>query len=126
VRFLADENIPRRAILYLRDKGLDIRSVAEENPGLMDEKILEQARETGRILLTFDRDYGHLIFCLKKGVPGLVYFHFVPRYPEECAELLWEVLSQGLSLEGYFTVIERDRVRQRPLPGPLTNTIICR
>jgi hypothetical protein len=80
--------------------------------------MLRAAREA-RVLLTFDRDHGRLLY--RAGVPvpeGVVYFRFDPAYPEEPAEILLALLEQTEpSVLGMLTVIERDRVRQRPLPG---------
>jgi hypothetical protein len=47
-----------------------------------------------------------------------VYFRFVPFSPREPAKYLLVLLERPeLSLPGMLTVAERDRVRQRPLPG---------
>jgi hypothetical protein len=69
-------------------------------------------------MLTFDRDYGELIYKRRFPVPaGVVYFRLVPTTPDEPADQLSKLLSMGdLELEGKFTVVERGRVRQRPLP----------
>ncbi len=70
------------------------------------------------MLLTFDRDFGML--TLRPNAPrpaGVLYFRIVPAHPEEPAELLMD-LGQHLDrrLEGFLTVLQRGRVRQRPLP----------
>ena len=47
---------------------------------------------------------------------GVIYFRYRQTWPEEPAEhLLYLLTVENLSFEGMFTVIERDRVRQRPL-----------
>lgn len=49
---------------------------------------------------------------------GIVYFRFVPFSLEKPAEYLLALLERSdISLPGMLTVAERDRVRQRPLPG---------
>jgi predicted nuclease of predicted toxin-antitoxin system len=115
--FLANENIPLKSILLLRQEGLDIAAVIEDFPGAKDLAVLERAAKEKRILLTFDRDYGELIF--RKGLPapvGVIYFRFDPLTPEEPAAQLMSLLSQpSLVIEGKFTVFERKRVRQRSL-----------
>jgi hypothetical protein len=48
---------------------------------------------------------------------GVIYFRYNPLTPEESGENLLRLLDmEGLSLEGRFTVVERNQVRQRPLP----------
>ena len=97
----------------------DVSAVAVESPGIPDEAVLERASRERRTPLTFDRDYGGLLYRHGSEAPdGMVYFRFAPSTPEEPAEYLLSLLEQfGLSLPGMLTVAERDRVRQRPLPG---------
>jgi predicted nuclease of predicted toxin-antitoxin system len=80
--------------------------------------VLEQARSEGRILVTFDRDFGELLYRRRAPVPqGVIYLHFVPTSPQEPAQLLRGLLAmQEIELGDRFTVVERERVRQRPLP----------
>lgn len=63
MRFLADENFPRPALEALRNAGWEILSVAEECPGIADEDVAALCSEGQRILLTFDKDFGELIFA---------------------------------------------------------------
>ncbi len=44
MKFLVDENFPRPALETLRKAGWDIRSIAEECPGVSDEHIAFSAR----------------------------------------------------------------------------------
>ncbi len=119
MRFLADENLPLPSIRLLSTAGHDVAAVALEWPGVPDEIVLDLAFREGRVLLTFDRDYGSLLYLRGSQPPeGIVYFRFAPSSPEEPAEYLLTLLERpGLSLLGMLTVAERDRVRQRPLPG---------
>ena len=115
--FLANENIPLKSIKILRENGYDVKSIVEESPGISDEEVLRIAKSENRIILTFDRDYGKLIFEKKNLAPaGIVYFRFTPKYPEECAEVLLKILqNQNIHLRGMFTVVERTKVRQKKL-----------
>lgn len=118
MRFLADENFPLESIRFLRLAGYDVRAVVEETPGARDKVLLTQAAEEGRIILSFDRDYGELIYRHRVAIPaGVVYFRFTPAYPREPAEHLLRMLNLcHIALEGYFTVLARGWIRQRPLP----------
>jgi predicted nuclease of predicted toxin-antitoxin system len=60
--FLANENFPVVSIKLLRNAGHDVASVIEETPGNKDRGVLKRAHEENRIVLTFDRDYGELIY----------------------------------------------------------------
>ncbi len=115
--FLANENIPLASVKYLRQAGYSVTAIAQEKPGISDREVLAQAEAENRILLTFDRDYGELVYRKKLPPPaGLVYFRFAPASPEEAAQKLLFVLKNNrIVLPGKFTIIEKDRVRQRPL-----------
>jgi predicted nuclease of predicted toxin-antitoxin system len=119
VRFLADENFPLRGVELLTAAGHDVAAVILESPGMPDEQVLSRAAREDRMLLTFGRDHGRLLYRTDAPVPrGVVYFRFDPAYPEEPAEYLLALLERSVpSLPGMLTVAERDRVRQRPLPA---------
>jgi predicted nuclease of predicted toxin-antitoxin system len=118
MRFLANENFPLASVNCLRRVGHDIAATIEDTPGAKDPEVLARAVREGRIILTFDKDYGELIYRLGLPPPaGVVYFRFDPVTPEEPAEhLLRLLIVNDMSLEGRFTVAERGHLRQRPLP----------
>lgn len=115
--FLANENFPLFSIKLLKNAGHNVASVIEETPGAKDLDILKRACRENRIVLTFDRDYGELIYRHRSFIPGgVVYFRFDPSTPEEPAKILSNILKQSeVSILGKFTVIERGRIRQRIL-----------
>jgi predicted nuclease of predicted toxin-antitoxin system len=100
--FLANENSPLSSIVRLRDAGHDVAAIIEDSPGVKDDEVLAKASQEKRILLTFDRDYGELIYKLKYPRPlGVIYFRFFPRTPFEPAELLLSLLlSEAPYTEG--------------------------
>jgi predicted nuclease of predicted toxin-antitoxin system len=115
VIFLADENFPRRSVLLLREAGFDVIRIQEIAPGEDDPGVLSRSVDMQRVLLTFDRDFGELIFHKKlASPPAVLYFRFDPAYPEESFEILSEVLRE-FEVMGNYTVITRRGVRQRPL-----------
>ncbi|GAB4526219.1 MAG: hypothetical protein Kow0063_00200 [Anaerolineae bacterium] len=119
MRFIANENFPLGSVRRLREVGHEVYAIIEDSPGAKDQEVLIRAAEEQCIVLTFDRDYGELIYRWRLSIPeGIVYFRFNPATPQEPAEYLLRLLAvSSLSLEGKFTVVERERVRQRPLPG---------
>ncbi|MBI3501097.1 MAG: DUF5615 family PIN-like protein [Bacteroidetes bacterium] len=62
---LADENIHGGIIRSLRQIHIDLLSIKETNPGLQDENIIELAKNTDRIILTEDKDFGEWVFAHK-------------------------------------------------------------
>ncbi len=119
MRFLVDENIPRASLHALRAAGHDVLSIAESSPGMADSDVLRMGIEQGRTLVTFDRDFGALVFQTSTAAePGIVLFRLVPVDPEEPASVLLALIEHAdISFAGRITVIGRDSVRQRMLPG---------
>lgn len=116
--WLADENIPAQAIALLRQLGEDVFAIAEERRGITDQSVIEIAREQGRILISFDRDHGELIFNRAINAPrAVVLVRIFPPDPDQLHPLLsWLVELGQVRLDGYFTVLSDSGIRQRPLP----------
>ena len=116
MKFLADENFPRPALVVLRDAGNDVRSVAEESPGLSDEEVAELCDRDERVLLTFDKDFGELVFRqgLRAG-SAIVLFRLVPESPAEVHAILRSLVETGVLVAGVFCVVTRERIRTRQL-----------
>jgi len=100
----------------LREAGLDVDSIQESSPSLDDISILDRAVRNKGVILTFDRDFGDLIFNHQLPAPrGIVYFRFNPLTSEEPARMLLDLIPDVM-LEGNITVIARHNIRQRALP----------
>lgn len=118
LRLLADENVAAPLVRALRDAGMDVIYIAESASGITDDEVLEMARHEGRLLLTEDKDFGELVFRMKRDLPEVVML----RLPIAQGEAHWTRLSAVLErysdkLNGCFTVVEQNRVRFRPLPN---------
>ena len=118
MRFLLNENIPQKAILALREAGFEVIPVAELMAGADDQTVLGYAHEHQLIVITFDRDYGELIYRHQLPSPlGLLYVRFPFPAPAETARYILHLLKQeSLDLVGKFTTAAHNRIRQRPLP----------
>jgi len=119
MKFLADENVPLPSAVLLRCLGWDVRHIAEDCPSEKDSAVMKMAKDEERILITFDRDYGELIFRRMLPSPaGIIYLRFEPYYPSEAGEVIANLIETGkISFTGNFTVIRNDgHIRQRPLP----------
>lgn len=114
MRFLANENFPNPSILILRAAGHDVKSIRTDHPGIPDPQVIAMAQAENRIILTFDKDYGELIF--KGGItapPAVLFLRYRGRDPKAAAALIQEALAADTVLEGRFSVIEEEGVRQR-------------
>ena len=112
MNILADENIPRLIVDCLRDQGHDVYWVAESNPAIKDQQVLELAIHSERLLITFDKDFGSLVF--KEKLPskgGIVLIRFPLDFPEEEAKKICSIISSRTDWAGYYSVIDEKRIR---------------
>jgi predicted nuclease of predicted toxin-antitoxin system len=72
VTIVADESVDKPIVDRLRSHGHDVRFVAELDPGIDDEAVLQQSRELGAVLLTADKDFGELVFRQRRVHSGIV------------------------------------------------------
>lgn len=114
--FLANENFPRHSVILMKNAGFKVLSIAEQSPGISDSEVLVMACNDGMVILTFDRDYGELLFKYRQSKPaGVVYFRTGLEYPEQAGRILLSHLNNELEISGFFTVVDMHGIRQRPL-----------
>ena len=113
--FLANENFPRPSIIILRENGFDVKSIQEKYAGISDDEVMKIASELNLIILTFDSDYGELIFrYAKNNPPSVIYFREKGQSPTFAADKLISLLNNSkINIQHSFTVIETNAVRQR-------------
>jgi predicted nuclease of predicted toxin-antitoxin system len=109
---LADENFPGNVINALLAAGYDVLSVATYSPGISDRAVLELACSSGRRLLTFDSDFGDLIFAQGAAAPAAIfYFRLHPIVVEEVTQIALRALVDVP--DGFFAVVSRESIRLR-------------
>ena len=115
MKLLANENFPLNSVEILEKSGFDIITVGKDYMGILDSEVMELAIMERRTILTFDRDYGELIF--KEGykpVNGVIYLRWTDFQPNEPGEFLIELFSsKKIDFQNRLTVISRDNIRQR-------------
>jgi predicted nuclease of predicted toxin-antitoxin system len=118
MRILADENIPLASVRARLTAGHEVPCARDLLPGGSDLRLLHAAATLDALLLTFDRDFGALAFEQRESAPaGVLLLRVELRSPTEPAEILLALLGdENLILRGRFTVVESERIRQRPLP----------
>ncbi len=117
MRLCANENLPEECILRLRRDGHDVLWIREAAPGNPDDAVLVRAREENRLLITFDKDFGELVF--RRGAnasQGVVLFRIAQPSAAVLAERVAAVLALRDDWAGHFSVVEEFIVRMRPLP----------
>jgi predicted nuclease of predicted toxin-antitoxin system len=108
VKLLADENQHPRVVVRLREAGFEVEYVRETTPGAKDEEILARTDIGHLVLLTYDRDFGDLIF--NRGYPApaaILYTRLDRKAPEAVADRFIAVLEAGIAWN-YITTITED------------------
>ena len=115
MKLLANENFPISSVKILEHEGYDIIGLGQNFAGILDNEVIELAESENRTIITFDRDYGELIF--KKGYrpqAGVIYLRWENFQPNEPGEYLIELFkSKDIQFERMLTVIGLDNIRQR-------------
>jgi len=116
VRFIADVNIEKRIVLFLRSSGHDVLWIPEYDCRLTDEQLLALAVDQGRILLTNDKDFGSLVFLQKKLSCGIVLFRIQDQNVRVKITILKNMLLRyQYKFSGCFVTIARKRIRFVPM-----------
>jgi predicted nuclease of predicted toxin-antitoxin system len=117
IALLADENFPLASVARLRIAGFGVASISELARGAPDVDVLGIACEQNRVLITFDRDFGELIYRdLAPVPPGVIYLRVAASSPDQPAQVIADLLADpSLEVFGRFSVVTGDGVRQRAL-----------
>ena len=117
MRLCANENIPEDCVIRLRQSGHDVLWVREAAPGIPDNEVLARALAEGRLLVTFDKDFGELVFRRgAKASHGIVLFRMAQPSAAVVAERVAAVLASRDDWSGHFSVVDDSAVRMRGLP----------
>ncbi|HUG19105.1 MAG TPA: DUF5615 family PIN-like protein [Planctomycetaceae bacterium] len=117
-KFLANENVPRDAVIAARQLEIDLAWIKELAPGVPDEEVLTMSLDQERVLVTFDKDFGELAFQQGKDAScGVILFRPRLQSPQFLAQFVVSVLSQVIDWEGHFAVAQETNIRVIPLPS---------
>jgi predicted nuclease of predicted toxin-antitoxin system len=114
-KFLANENVPFSSITSLKSAGTDVKSIGVDDPSITDEQVMQIAINENRTIITYDSDYGELIF--KHGYKpkaGVIFIRTQPTDPLETARIITELLKkEEISFNRTLTVIDSNSIRQK-------------
>ena len=115
MKFVADEGIDAQIVARLREDDHNVWYVAEMSPGVSDSDVLNIANRENAILLTFDKDFGDLVFRQRRVSQGVDLIRLHGFKPEQKASMVLNVIQQyGSDLPRAFTVLTPNKVRIRP------------
>ena len=117
MQFLADENFPFERISLLIAQGFKVRKAATVYQGKPDIFLLQEAILNKEILLTFDKDFGELIFkSIVKDCEGVVLFRLDKYLPSTPGLILLNLIKEAaIIFTNNLTVIDEHKIRQRPI-----------
>jgi predicted nuclease of predicted toxin-antitoxin system len=117
MRFCANENIPEDCVVWLRQAGHDVTWIREIAPGSIDTEVLARALTENRLLITFDKDFGELVFRRgAKASHGIILFRMTLPSPSIIARRMVTVLASRDDWAGHFSVVDDFNIRMRRLP----------
>lgn len=117
MKILADENVPGAAVAALRSAGHDVIWVSEEGPETAEDDVLSRASEEARLLVTFDKDFGDLVFRAgMRASYGIVLFRLASMSKDTLPQFVADSLASQVEWKGHFSVISERRIRMRAIP----------
>jgi len=117
MRLCANENISGDCVAKLRQNGHDVLWIRESAPGSPDEIVLARAHSENRLLLTFDKDFGQLVFHRgARASHGIILFRISQTSSAAAAERVSTALALRDDWTGHFSVVDDFGIRMRHLP----------
>lgn len=108
--------MPGPAVSALRQEGHDVAWMHEEAPGTPDVVVLARAQQEGRVVVTFDKDFGELAFRLGAAATwGVVLFRISAASPNAAVRAAVTAFATRADWSATFAVVEDGRIRVRSL-----------
>jgi len=112
MRFLVDECKGPAVAKWLQGLHHDVFSVYDEARGLDDESIIEKANLENYILVTNDKNFGELVFRMRKPHKGVILLRLEDERSEKKIAVLQRVLeSYSDKLVNNFIIVTEKTVR---------------
>ena len=115
MKFLADANTPGLLVEALTSFGHDV-FWAYTVPRTPDVALIEKAANERRVVITFDKDFGELVFKRRHSV-AVVLIRLRETSMKETVSIVMDLVgSEGENLSRLFCVVENTRIRKTALP----------
>ena len=115
MNLLADEGVHAPIVARLRLDGHEVIYVAELEPGIPDDLVLDRANEEAALLLTADKDFGELIFRMRRIHGGVVLLRLAGLSIDAKVEAVSAAFAaQGAEFINAFSVLAPSAIRIRP------------
>jgi predicted nuclease of predicted toxin-antitoxin system len=115
MRFLLDEHIDPEVGKLLASAGHEARMVAVERPAARDFQILATALESDSVVVTFDRDFGPLVFQDAQPHAGVLFLRLRSKRPVAVAtRVLAATMRLHVSPRPFLVVTDSEIREGRP------------
>jgi len=117
MKLLADENVAGDVVSLLRQQGHDVAWIRQDSPGSADEDVLARSAREQRLLVTFDKDFGELVWRAGQDASaGVILFRISMSSSSEVASRVAAILDSRDDWSGQFSVVDDRRIRMIALP----------
>ena len=114
MNLLADESVDAPIVERLRSDGHSVRYVAEFSPSITDDEVLDRANADQCPLMTGDKDFGELVFRLRRATLGVILVRLSGLSPRLKSAIVSDAIQfHGSEMLNAFTVISPGMVRIR-------------
>jgi predicted nuclease of predicted toxin-antitoxin system len=105
-KFLTDENMPPRAVMWLKNRGLDVFDIKSKGlGGTPDEDILPIAEAHNRVIITQDSDLGTILFKLGLQKAGVIFLRHGHVGSEQVIQSLEKLFSADIEATIPFILV---------------------
>jgi predicted nuclease of predicted toxin-antitoxin system len=115
MNLLADESVDRQIVERLRQDGHDVLYIAEIDPSVSDNAVLDLANKKNALLITVDKDFGEIVFRDGRlSSDGVVLLRLAGLSAENKVKIVSEAFQENMrEFPGHFSVIAPGRIRIR-------------
>jgi predicted nuclease of predicted toxin-antitoxin system len=115
MNLVADESVDHQIVERLRQDGHEVLYVAEVEPSIADDVVLERANESSALLVTADKDFGELVFRDKLlTMGGVIPLRLTGIVVARKAEIVSAAFTEhAAEFSNHFSVISPGRIRIR-------------
>lgn len=120
MHLLTDQDVYQITVDQLKKWGHDVMTAKELGmQRASDESLLRKAKETNRIFVTRDKDFGALVFLQEVLSAGVILLRVTPLTVEDVHQELHQLFHKHTEseLKNLFCLIEPYRCRIRRLQG---------
>ncbi|MGH7598275.1 MAG: DUF5615 family PIN-like protein [bacterium] len=115
MNLLADESVDGPIVERLRQDGHVVLYVAEMEPSIPDQVVLQRANEHHALLVTEDKDFGELVYRQGLVHLGVILIRLAGLSPQTKARFVSKVIAErAVEMPDAFSVISPGTVRIRP------------